>query len=73
MAKKVEIAPVDVRVRMLKPAVVRFGGEDNAPTLKIPAVDAETQRAVEVTVRKDIAGDWVETGIAEYVYPQSAG
>jgi hypothetical protein len=58
----------DVKVRMLKPAIVRFGGgDDNAPVLKIPAIDPESQRPTELTVRKDVAVDWVETGIAEYI------
>ena len=67
MFKKSETS-VDVRVRMLKPAIVRFGGgDDNTPALKIPAINVETQQRTELTVRKDIAKDWVETGIAEYI------
>lgn len=63
----------DVKVRMLKPVIVRFGdGDDGVPTLKIPDSDPETKRQHVLTVRPDVAADWVETGIAEYVNPPAA-
>lgn len=65
MAQQQEIP--DVKVRMKKPAIVRFGHEDNAPVLKIPLLDPETQRPTEITVTPALAADWVETGIADYV------
>ena len=62
----------DVKVRMLKPVIVRFGDEDGIPTLKIADSDPETKRQNVLTVRADVATDWVETGIAEYVNPPVA-
>lgn len=60
----------DVKVRMLKPVVVHYGGDDdNMPTLKIPKSNPDTQEPTVLTVRQDIAADWVECGIAVYVNP----